>query len=63
MRAFNSNEKSPEVLQNFLETSNVNIVREMVDMIEVQRIYEMNQKSIQTHDSMLGKLINEVAKI
>ncbi len=51
-----------EVQQGALEASNVNVVREMVDMIEVQRTYEMNQKSIQTHDSMLGKLINEVAR-
>ncbi len=55
-------EESPEILQGFLEASNVNIVREMVDMIELQRAYEMNQKTIQTHDSMLGRLINEVAK-
>ena len=34
----------------------------MVDMIEVQRAYEMNQKSIQSHDALLGKLINEVAR-
>ena len=63
MRSFTEEENSPEIIQGFLESSNVNIVREMVDMIEVQRIYEMNQKSIQTHDGMLGKLINEVAKV
>ena len=57
-----SPEEAPEVLQGYLESSNVNIVREMVDMIEVQRAYEMNQKSIQSHDSLLGKLINEVAR-
>lgn len=48
--------------QGFLEKSNVNIVREMVDMIEVQRSYEANQKAIHTHDSTLGKLINDVAR-
>lgn len=52
----------PEILQGFLEASNVNIVREMTKMIEVQREYEANQKSVTTHDSLLGKLINEVAK-
>ncbi len=51
-----------EVLQGYLETSNVNIVKEMVNMIEVQRTYEMNERSIRTHDQMLGKLINEVAR-
>lgn len=52
----------PNVRQGFLEASNVNLVKEMVDMIEVQRQYEANQKSVTTHDSLLGKLINEVAR-
>ncbi|MBI3396356.1 MAG: flagellar hook-basal body protein [Spirochaetia bacterium] len=52
----------PLVLQGFLEASNVNVVQQMVEMIEVQRQYEANQKSIHTHDSLLGKLINEVAR-
>jgi len=51
-----------KILQGFLEKSNVNIVREMVDMIEVQRSYEANQKSIIAHDQTLGRLINEVAR-
>lgn len=55
-------DSGPMVLQGFLEASNVNIVREMTKMIEVQREYEANQKSITTHDSLLGKLINEVAR-
>jgi flagellar basal-body rod protein FlgG len=52
----------PKVLQGFVEASNVNPVVEMVQMIEVNRAYEANQKVIQTHDSMLGTLINQVAK-
>ncbi len=51
-----------KVVQGFLEKSNVNIVREMVDMIEVQRSYEANQKAITSHDQTLGKLINDVAR-
>jgi flagellar basal-body rod protein FlgF len=51
-----------KVLQGFLEKSNVNIVREMVDMIEVQRSYEANQKTITSEDQSLGKLINEVSR-
>jgi len=51
-----------KIRQGFLEKSNVNIVREMVDMIEVQRSYEANQKAVQAHDSTLGKLINDVAR-
>jgi flagellar basal-body rod protein FlgF len=51
-----------KVVQGFLEKSNVNMIREMVDMIEVQRSYEANQKTVQTHDTELGRLINEVAR-
>ncbi len=51
-----------KLLQGFLEKSNVNVVREMVDMIEVQRSYEANQKTIMTHSDTLGRLINEVAR-
>ncbi len=51
-----------KVIQGFLEKSNVNMVREMVDMIEVQRSYEANQKTVTTHDAELGRLINEVAR-
>jgi len=41
-------------LHKFLETSNVDVVREMVDMIVAQRAYEMSSKAIQTSDTMLG---------
>ena len=40
--------------QGFLEMSNVEVVDEMVNMIVGQRAYEVNSKSIQTSDSMLG---------
>ena len=51
-----------KVKQGFLEKSNVNIVREMVSMIEVQRSYEANQKTVVSHDQTLGKLINDVGR-
>jgi len=41
------------VIQGALETSNVNVVEELVNMIETQRAYEMNSKAIQTTDRML----------
>mgnify|MGYP000594415001 CR=1 FL=1 len=41
------------VEQGALETSNVNVVEELVNMIETQRAYEMNSKAIQTTDRML----------
>lgn len=42
--------------QGFVETSNVNVVQELVTMIQTQRAYEMNSKAIQTSDQMLQKL-------
>lgn len=53
----------PKVLQGFVEASNVDPVVEMVQMIEINRAYEANQKVIQTEDATLGVLINQVAKI
>jgi len=41
------------VMQGALESSNVNVVKEMVGMIEAQRAYEMNSKAISTVDNML----------
>lgn len=56
-------EDRPTVLQGFTEAANVNVVTEMVRMIEVNRAYEANQKTIQSQDAALGKLINEVVKV
>lgn len=42
--------------QGFLETSNVNVVEELVSMIQTQRAYELNSKAIQTSDQMLQRL-------
>jgi flagellar basal-body rod protein FlgG len=41
------------LVQGSLETSNVNVVEELVNMIETQRAYEMNSKAIKTADDML----------
>jgi flagellar basal-body rod protein FlgG len=53
----------PRVIQGFTEASNVEPVVEMVQMIEVNRAYEMNQKVIQNGDTMLGTLINQTARV
>ena len=42
--------------QGYVETSNVNVVEELVSMIQTQRAYEINSKAIQTSDQMLAKL-------
>jgi flagellar basal-body rod protein FlgG len=55
--------KRPKVVQGFVEASNVNVVTEMVQMIEVNRAYEANQKVVQAEDAMLGKLINETVRV
>jgi flagellar basal-body rod protein FlgG len=46
------------VLQGFLETSNVNVVTEITDLITAQRAYEMNSKVITAGDQMLQTLTN-----
>jgi flagellar basal-body rod protein FlgG len=55
-------QERPRVVQGFVESANVDPVVEMVQMIEVNRAYEANQKVIQSGDSMLGVLINQTAK-
>lgn len=42
--------------QSYVETSNVNITEELINMIQAQRAYEINSKAIQTSDQMLQKL-------
>ena len=44
------------ILQGFLETSNVNAVEEISNLISAQRAYEMNSKVIKTSDEMMGTL-------
>lgn len=51
----------PKFLQGYMETSNVNVVNEMVQMIEVNRAYEANQKTITSEDSMMGTLWTKTA--
>jgi flagellar basal-body rod protein FlgG len=46
--------------QGSLETSNVNVVEELVSMIETQRAYEMNSRAIETADQMLQHLTNSL---
>lgn len=44
------------VRQGFIETSNVNVVEELVNMIATQRAYELNSKAVTTSDQMLQRL-------
>ena len=47
-------------IQGSLESSNVNVVEELVNMIETQRAYEMNSKAISTADNMLQYVNNNL---
>ncbi|MBN2722549.1 MAG: flagellar basal-body rod protein FlgG [Deltaproteobacteria bacterium] len=46
------------LLQAHLEKANVSVVEEMIEMIVSQRAYEVNSKTIQAADEMLGKVAN-----
>ena len=46
--------------QGYLETSNVNVVAELVNMISTQRAYEINSKAVQTSDQMLQYVNNNL---
>ena len=51
------------VEQGKLETSNVNVVDEMAQLIAVMRAYEANQRMIQNYDEILNKAVNQVGSI
>ncbi|MCG8502753.1 MAG: flagellar basal-body rod protein FlgG [Firmicutes bacterium] len=51
-------ENRSRIMQNFLESSNVQVVEEMIKLIVAQRAYEVNSKSVQTADDMLGMANN-----
>ncbi|MCL4104544.1 UNVERIFIED_CONTAM: hypothetical protein GTU68_047506 [Idotea baltica] len=48
------------VVQGYVESSNVNVVEELVNMIETQRAYEMNSRAISTTDQMLQYVANNM---
>ncbi len=54
---------SGQIIQNCIEQSNVNAVREMVDMISLLRSFEANQRVITAMDSTLDKAVNEVGRV
>ncbi len=50
------------IIQGALEGSNVNPIREMINMITVTRSYDANQKVLLAQDDTLGKAVNDLAK-
>lgn len=55
--------ENPQVFQGFVEESNVAPIGEMINMIQVMRAYEANQKVVQTIDTTLDKAVNEVGRV
>lgn len=51
------------VIQGFVEGSNANAVDEMVNLINVMRSYETNQKVITTYDETMNKSANEIGRL
>jgi flagellar basal-body rod protein FlgG len=51
-----------QVVQGSLEHSNVNTIRQMVEMITVSRSYDANQRALTAHDETLAKAVVELAK-
>lgn len=59
-------EKTPasgQFYSGYLETSNVSVVSEMVDLIAISRQYESNQKIIQTIDNTLDTAVNQIGRL
>ncbi|RUR41405.1 flagellar basal-body rod protein FlgG [Vreelandella populi] len=50
------NNGAGRLFQGYVETSNVNVVEEMVSMIQTQRAYEINSRAVSTSDEMLARL-------
>ena len=53
----------PAIRQGFLELSNVNTVREMVDMIAIARAYEINARVLTTQDGTLRQTVNDIGRV
>ena len=52
-----------ELAQGYLEASNVDLMQETVNMIEVSRSYETNQRIIRMLDDTLGKAVNDIGRV
>lgn len=52
-----------QVRQGYLESSNVDLSRTMVSLIEIQRAYELSARALQMQDQTLGAAINDVGRV
>lgn len=53
--------ENPNMVQGYLERSNVNVTEEMIKMVETFRAFESVQKAIQSIDEMTSKMVNDPA--
>ncbi|MGV8145800.1 MAG: flagellar hook-basal body complex protein [Alkaliphilus sp.] len=51
------------VSQGALESSNVNTIREMVELINIHRTFESNQRVVRAYDEMLQKAVNDIGRV
>jgi flagellar basal-body rod protein FlgF len=51
-----------QIMQGMLEESNVNTIRQMMEMINLTRSYETNQRALTAHDETLGKAVTELTR-
>ncbi len=51
------------VKQGYLEGSNVNSVKEMVSLLDINRNYESSQKIIKAYDDLLAKAVNDIGRV
>lgn len=56
-------EDAVQVRQGYLERSNVDAAQAMVDMMTALRLYEANQRVIQSYDQTLEKAVNEIGRV
>lgn len=52
-----------QIRPGFLESSNVEVLQEMIRMLATMRAYETNQRVIQAQDDILGKAVNEIGTL
>jgi flagellar basal-body rod protein FlgF len=52
----------PKIMQGYLEMSNVNAVKEMVNLLTVMRAFEASQKMLQTEDQM-ARQANQIGQV
>lgn len=55
--------ENPRIEQGFIESSNAQAIEEMMNMINITRAYESNQKIMQTQDAVLDKAVNEIGRL